>query len=150
MINTIEDGYKRFGGIIRYVFPESEVLLQNVMKAQDTTIDGTKAVDVFAPYANIEKMDHRGTNISHFILRYDVLKQSGNKFNFHTFQMKIASEYVKSKLHYSDLTTQDLHTCIQSLRDMLLHGRPKEPLLFQMVIYNALVENTFQWEVFNN
>lgn len=64
--------------------------------------------------------------------------------------MKIASEYVKSKLHYSDLTTQDLHTCIQNLQDMLLHGRPKEPLLFQMVIYNALVENMFQWEVFNN
>ena len=28
MINTIEDGYKRFGGIIHYVFPESEVFLQ--------------------------------------------------------------------------------------------------------------------------
>lgn len=72
MINTIEDGYKRFGGIIRYMFPESEEFLQNVMKVQGTAIDGTKAVDVFTPYANIEKIDHRGTNISHFILRYDV------------------------------------------------------------------------------
>lgn len=141
MNNTIEDGYKRFGGIIRYVFPESEALLQTVMKAQDTTIDRTKAVDVFAPYANIEKMDDHGTNISHFILRYDVLKQPRNKFNFQTFQMKIASEYVKSKLCCSDLTTRDLHTCIQNLQAMLLYGRPKEPLLFQMVIYNALVKN---------
>ena len=133
MNNTIEDGYKRFSGIIRYVFPESKAFLQTVMKAQDTAIDRTKAVDVFAPYANIEKMDDHGTNISHFILRYDMPKQPGNKFDFQTFQMKIASEYVKSKLHYSDLTTQDLHMCIQNLRGMLFHGRPKKPLLFQMI-----------------
>ena len=150
MINTIEDGYNRFGGIIRYVLPKSEAFLRTVMKAQDTAIDRTKAVDIFAPYANIEKMDDGGTNISHFILQYDVLKQPGNKYNFHTFKMKIASEYVKFRLNWSDLTTQNLHTCILNLQSMLHFGRPKEPLLFQIVIYNALVKNMFQWEVFNN
>ena len=42
------------------------------MTTQDTVISRTRAVDVFAPHANIEKTNDTKENISHFILQYVV------------------------------------------------------------------------------
>ena len=63
--SDIQENYKRFGGIIRYVIPKSKKFLSNVMAAQDSVLKRTKTVDAFAPFANIEKITEK---ISHFIL----------------------------------------------------------------------------------
>ena len=52
---AIEERYKRFGGIIRYVIPSSERADKNSRIAQDNAIKTTKTVDIFAPYENIKK-----------------------------------------------------------------------------------------------
>ena len=67
---AIEERYKRFGGIIQYVIPNSNCIEKNWRIAQDDAINRTKAIDIFVPYASIEKMDENKENISDLNLFY--------------------------------------------------------------------------------
>ena len=149
---AIEKRYKRFGGIIRYVIPKSEGFLNTVKAKQDSVFKRTKTIDVFAPYANIEKSDDQKDNISHFILTYDV--EYGDKYKngmkveeFTGFRMKIASEYVKNNLDV--MSDQDLLASINNLTGMLKFGSTPDPLLFEAVVYNTIVNGFYKWQVFD-
>ena len=150
---AIEKRYKRFGGIIRYVIPTSETFLERVTVKQDSVLKNAKTIDAFAPYANIEKSDDQKDNISHFILTYDVeygdeYKKEMKVKEFSRFRMKIASEYVKNNLDV--MSDKDLLVAIKSLNQgMLKIGYTWDPLLFEAVVYNTIVNGFYKWQVFD-
>ena len=148
---AIEERYKRFGGIMRCVIPSSERAFKSLKIAQDNAIKETKAVDIFAPYQNIEKRDDKKENISHFVLCYDV-KYGGkyiNETEFEDFSMKITSEYARVSLD-AHMTEKDLLQCIERLQGILKYGGELQPLLFQLVVYHTIPGQTYKWEVFTN
>ena len=59
---------------------------------QRAVLSHTTLMDAYAPYGNIEKTDDRNTNISHFVLQYNVQYE---KDEFTNFTMQVASAYVK-------------------------------------------------------
>ena len=70
------------------MFPEDAIA------AQGSVLKRIKAVDVFVPYANIEKSDDQKENISHFILcyyvEYDHKYKNGIEFGeFRGLRMKM-------------------------------------------------------------
>jgi len=69
---AIEDRYKRFGGIFRYVLPSNKRTVLRAEADQTSAMNCTKLIDVFAPFRSIEKTDSNKENISHFILHYEV------------------------------------------------------------------------------
>jgi len=142
---AIEERYERFGGIIRYVIPISKMFLDNVKAEQDSVLKRTKAVDALVSYASIEKSDDCKQIISDFILTYDV--EYGDKYKngmgseeFFSFRMKIASEYVKSNL--DGMSDHDLIVTKKS-------EFTRDPLLFNAVVYNTIVNGFFKWQVFD-
>ena len=115
-------------------------------------------------YASIEKrVKIRKKIISDFILAYDV--EYGDKYKngmvseeftgfrmkieeFTRFRMKLASEYVKSNLDV--MSDQDLLVAIKSLNQgMLKIGYTWDPLLFEAVVCNAIINGFYKWQVFD-
>ena len=85
---AISDRFKRFGGIFRYILPCSRSSLLQAERDQLAVLSHTTLMDAYAPYGNIEKTDDRNTNISHFILQYNI--QYGHqheKYDFTRFTM---------------------------------------------------------------
>ena len=138
---AIEEQYKRFGGIMRYVISNSKDADESWRIAQDEAIKKTKAIDLFLPYVDIEKMDYKKDNISDFVLCYDVEQTKFRKRN-----MKITSDYALDP----DMTEQDLFQSIQRLQEILKYGGEQRPLLFEFVVYHTIPRQTYKWEVFTN
>ena len=90
---AIEERYKRFGGIMRYVISNSKDADKSWRIAQDEAIKRTKAIDLFSLYVGIEKMDDKKDNISDFVLCYNVEQTKFRKFN-----MKITSDNASENL----------------------------------------------------
>ena len=149
---AIEERYKRFGGIIRYVIPTSKRADEDRRIVQDDAINRTKAVDIFVPYTNIEKMDDQKENMSHFVLCYDVKyggKYTNDETEFRRFGMKITSDYARKNLH-PEMTEQDLFRCIQCLQEYFKYGGKRWLLLFELVVYHTIPGQFYKWEVFTN
>ena len=56
---AIEERYRRFGGIIRYVLPNNKQRLAEAEHEQSSVLSRTNVADIFAPYKSIEKTDRR-------------------------------------------------------------------------------------------
>ena len=138
----IEERYRRFGGIIRYVIPSNEQALEDAKSSQEMVLANTKAVNTFIRGVDIEKRDDRKENISHFLLHYKVDEET-----FRGFEMMIASEYVQKKLDVQHPSDAELHGCIHELVLMFRGGKPKIPILFEFVVYHMLVKSSFKWKI---
>ena len=116
---AISDRFKRFGGIFRYVLPRSELSLLQAESDQLAVLSHTTLKDAYAPYENIEKTDDRNTNISHFVLQYNV--QYGHqheKYDFTRFTMQVASAYVKANCILNKMNENEKVQYIEHLNRM--------------------------------
>ena len=145
--NKIEQRYKRFGGIFRYVLPSNKFAIEEAENNQESVLALTKVQDVFAPGISIEKADHNKQSISDFILQYKVHYGEEYETEFKDFEMVIASEYVDQKLSNRVINSTELYKCIQSLKQMFL-GVRREYLLFEFVVFHLLLEDN-NWEIFD-
>lgn len=116
---AISDRFKRFGGIFRYVLPCSRLSLLQAERDQLAVLNHTTLTDAYAPYRNIEKTDDRNTNISHFVLEYNV--QYGHQYGkdeFTSFTMQVASAYVKDNFILNEMNENEMVQCIEHLNQM--------------------------------
>ena len=105
----IKERYKCFGGIIRYVISTDNERIGVLKSSQDSALSRTQPLDIYISGDNIEKVDERKENVSHFVLHYDVYEGecAEEKILFQTFRMCYASAYVQKYLH-SVMTDQML------------------------------------------
>ena len=107
--------------------------------------------DAYAPYGNIEKTDDRNTNISHFVLQYNV--QYGHqheKYDFTRFTMQVASAYVKANCILNKMNENEMVQCIEHLNRMFRGSKAYNSELFQLVVYNVVGSSHFKWQIFEN
>jgi len=159
---AIETRYRRFGGIIRHVFPPDMDALLESENNQQSELNDLKLVDVFAPYQSIEKKDSNKQNVSHYLLQYCVEydkpckykknKPLQGKSEFTQFSMQIASDYVDEQVNKMALNDRELLESIQSLKLMFQGGTPKVSKLFQTVVYHVIANQqlSFSWQIFDN
>ena len=136
----IEERYSRFGGIFRHVIPRSEEALEDAEREQRLVLARAKPTDTLIFGSNIEKRDDLKENISHYLLQYSV-----NQENFRSFEMVIASEYVRVKLNEDDPNDTELHESIDALNSMFLGNKSQMPALFEYVLYHMLLKGSFKW-----
>ena len=141
----VEESYRRFGGIFRYVIPPSSKALAAAQRNQKSVLTRAKPADIFTWGDDIEKRDDQKDNISHFLLQYKVDEET-----FTSFQMVIASEYVKERLNANCPSNAELYESIHRLRNMFRGGNISPILnLFEYVIYFMLINGSFEWYVLN-
>lgn len=136
----VEERYRRFGGIFRYVIPANLEALENAKTRQTNVLSHIKPVDVLIRGDDIERRDDNKDNISHFLLQYDV-----NMENFKSFTMMIASDHVQQHFDSKIMNISDLEMAIQCLRSMFIGSIPTRELLFEYVVYHMLQHSTFKW-----
>ena len=148
---AVSDRFKRFGGIFRYVLPHSKLVLLQAERNQLAVLTDTNLSDAYAPYTSIEKTDDRKTNISHFVLQYNV--QYGHqhgKEEFTSFTMQVASAYVKDNFIFNKMNDNQMVQCVEHLNQMFTGSKAHNPELFQLVVYNVLGSSHFEWQIFEN
>ena len=106
----VEERYRRFGGIFRYVIPADSEALENAKIRQTNVLSHAKPVDVLIRGDDIERRDDNKDNISHFLLQYDV-----NMENFKSFTMMIASDHVQQHFDSKTMNISDLESPFQDL-----------------------------------
>ena len=159
---AIETRYRRFGGIIRHVFPSNMTDLLQSENKQESELNDLKLADVFAPYRSIEKRDSNKQNVSHYLLQYCVEydkpckykkdKPLQDKLEFTQFSMQIASDYVEERVNKMGLNDQELLESIQTLKLMFQGGTPKVSKLFETVVYHTIANQQlgFSWQIFDS
>ena len=148
---AVSDRFKRFGGIFRYVLPHSKLGLLQAERNQLAVLTDTSLSDAYARYTSIEKTDDRKTNISHFVLQYNV--QYGHqhgKEEFTSFTMQVASAYVKDNFIFNKMNDNQMVQCVEHLNQMFTGSKAHNPELFQLVVYNVLGSSHFEWQIFEN
>ena len=137
----VEERYRRFGEIFRYVILANSAALKNARTGQANVLSHAKLVYVLIRGDDIEtRRDDNDDNISHFLLQYDV-----NMENFESFTMMIASDHVQQCLDSSTMNISDLEMAIEYLRSMFIDIIPKRHLLFEYVVYHMLQHSRFKW-----
>ena len=146
----IKERFNEFGGIFRYVLPTSKNKLLKARHAQADAVNNIKSVQLFLPGNDIEKTDENHGNISHMILQYAIDyggENEGEEDEFKKFSMRPVSPKVNQKMmHLSD---EELHKASHQLRLMCMGAVFRLFQLFEVVVYNSLTKNTFNWEVYN-
>ena len=131
----VEERYRRFGGIFRYVIPANSAALKNARKGQTNVLSHAKLVDVLIRGDDIEtRRDNNEDNISHFLLQYIVDME-----NFESFTMMIASDHVRQSFDFENMNMLDLERAIQCLRSMFIGSIKQRYLLFEYIVYHNYV-----------
>ena len=146
----IKERFNEFGGIFRCVLPSSKYKLLKARRAQADALDNVKSVRLFLPGNDIEKTDETHRNISPLILQYAIDyggENEGEEDEFKKFTMRPVSRKVNQKMmHLSD---DELYKAAHQLRLMCMGAQRRLFQLFEVVVYNSLTKNTFDWEVYN-
>ena len=117
----IEERFRRFGGIIRYVISASDDYIQDMQSNQATAISHTKPADIYVDGDNITNMDQMKSNVSHFVLQYHVYMDVPNLFR--EFRMCYASAYVQEQIRRK-MTIGDIHHSGKKIVRSLQHIPP--------------------------
>ena len=148
---AISDRFEKFGGIFRYVLPCSKLSFEQAEGDQLAVLSHTTLMDAYAPYGNIEKTDDRNTNISHFVLQYNVqYGHQDKKYEFTRFTMQVASAYVKRNFILNKMNENEMVQCIEHLNQMFRGSKAYNSELFQLVVYNVVGSSHFKWQIFEN
>ena len=139
-VQQIEERFRRFGGIIRYVISACDDYIQDMRSKQTMAISRTKPADIYVDGDNITKTDERKSNISHFVLQYHVYMDVPNLFR--EFRMCYASAYVQEQIRRK-MTIGDIHHSLATLRSMF-KGTRIVPVLFEDVVFGLLTEAAAQ------
>ena len=142
----IEERFRRFGGIIRYVISASDDYIKDMRSNQTSAISRTKPADIYVDGDNITKMDQMKSNVSHFVLQYHVYMDVPNLFR--EFRTCYASAYVQEQIRRK-MTIGDIRHSLATLRSMF-KGTRIVPILFEDVVFGLLTEPEAQqckWKV---
>ena len=144
----IEDRFKRFGGIFRYVIADYAHTVSDAESAQLVAMDSVRSSLLYVARDNLERRDEAKDNVSHFMLQYDVFYGDNTpegKKQFESFMMRSASEYVSNKC-FSMLTDSEIRNALVELRKMFA-GQQHRFETFEQVVYWLLIRaKNCQWK----
>ena len=100
----------------------------------------------------LKKTDDLRWNISHFLLRYihmyvNPFRKEGelDKRDFCSFNMDLASQYVKSQISQGTYSTNELMEVLESVEKMFLDDTKERPYMIEILVLQALLNNRMEW-----